>query len=333
MRLISIFILFCIFLSCKKTENKIGKFPLCEPSAAITINCPNNNNDTCLIVGDNEVKNKLFYFPISQNKLKSEDQNTLKFDGFKIQDIEAIAKIDKKRFVIFGSHSRNKKCKIKKKRLRFAQVQITGNRLELIGEVVQTKKISSENLFDPTLDIDKKLLKKVKKAIDDSERAADSAKGSTSECKNANSFNIEAAAFIQDRVWIGLRSPLVSWNRKRYAILLRLKNLEELKFDGIALVDTDQKGIRELSPKGDYLFGISGGPEDGKDNFSLWGLPIPPIQTDTLQTPKTLKKLPKSSEGLALTDSKIFVVIDGDKGKADLKCKKAGKYLQIELNE
>ncbi|MCB1189490.1 MAG: hypothetical protein H7A23_21160 [Leptospiraceae bacterium] len=64
-------------------------------------------------------------------KLETQKQMILPLDGFEIQDIESITQVDKNKFLIFGSHSRNKKCKIKKSRLRFAYIQISKNDLIL----------------------------------------------------------------------------------------------------------------------------------------------------------------------------------------------------------
>ncbi|WP_295442237.1 hypothetical protein [uncultured Thiodictyon sp.] len=47
----------------------LGQSPLCEASAALILPCP-GTRDTCLVVGDNEVSDKLFWFPI-RNATKS----------------------------------------------------------------------------------------------------------------------------------------------------------------------------------------------------------------------------------------------------------------------
>lgn len=316
------------FPFCKKTESKntLGKFPLCEPSAAVSITCPDDHSKACILVGDNEIKNKLFYFPIKSEKLETKKQMVLPLDGFEIQDIESITQSDKNNFLIFGSHSRNKKCKIKKSRLRFAYVRISENGLKL-NKFVQTKSIKSINLFDSIQDSNNPFLEKVKTVIDNSEIAANKSEGNEEECKKVNSFNIEGSIYIQDNYWIGLRSPLVEWKGKKYAILLKLRNLDKLNFDATILLDLEGRGIRELSTNGVFMYGIAGGPEDGKNNFVLWKLPLSSLKKNAILKPTILKNLPKSSEGLAFHNSTIFILIDGDKGKN--RCKKPGKFISI----
>ena len=44
-------------------HQQLGNYPLCEASAALQMSCP-GSDDPCLLVRDNEQKDKLFVFPI-----------------------------------------------------------------------------------------------------------------------------------------------------------------------------------------------------------------------------------------------------------------------------
>jgi hypothetical protein len=99
------------------TPVTLGKYPVCEPSAAVKVTCP-ESGENCLLVGDNEQKKAVFLYPVSSKELELTNQTQLSLEK-KISDIEAIAKLDNNKVLIFGSHSRNSKCEVKPKRQRF----------------------------------------------------------------------------------------------------------------------------------------------------------------------------------------------------------------------
>lgn len=313
----------------------LGKYPVCEPSAVVKITCPDSQAN-CLLVGDNEVKNSLFLYSLNSEKLNSDSQRELSADNLEISDIEAITSLDKDTVLILGSHSRNSQCEIKKNRQRVAKVRILSYRLEPTSEVLQTSKIESKILFD-SIDIAKnKILQAVSNRINAAEQAADLAKGNKKACQKANAFNAEGVVAIPSKasvstVWIGLRSPLVSIKQKNFAILLRMKSLDKSQFDQVALLDLEGRGIRELTLAGNTIWGIAGGPEDGKNNFIFWKFPVSSLKPSAFIKPEIYRSLPPSSEGLAIWDSKMYVLIDGERGESNSRCQIPGKFIEFAI--
>jgi hypothetical protein len=280
------------------TPATLGKYPVCEPSAVVKVTCP-ELGENCLLIGDNEQKEALFLYPVSSKGLESTNQIKLPLDE-EISDIEAIAKLDNNKVLIFGSYSRNSKCKIKNKRRRFLQAELSGNQLKPISKLVKYPekdvKLQSKILFNG-LDINNnKVLSALSKAIDETENKADQAINDKTACENANAFNAEGAVAIPDnssfKVWVGLRSPLVSLDGKNYAVLLQMANLDSYQFDGAALIDLGGRGIRELTFDNNLIWGIAGGPKDGQDNFVLWKLSAEDVKPNAILTPEISKNCP-----------------------------------------
>ena len=204
----------------------LGKYPVCEPSAVVKVTCPESEGN-CLLVADNEQKDALFLYSVSSKQLDSTRQSQLALEK-KISDIEAIAKLDDNKVLLFGSHSRNNKCEIKANRQRFVQAQLSGNQLKIIGKLIQSSPINSQVLFQD-LDVNSnKIISAVSRAIDEAETQADQSLGDKNRCEQANAFNAEGAVAIPDplslekfKIWIGLRSPVVTLDANNYAVLLK----------------------------------------------------------------------------------------------------------------
>ncbi|MGK7931635.1 MAG: DUF3616 domain-containing protein [Microcystaceae cyanobacterium] len=318
-------------------RNTLGNYPVCEPSSVVKLS-PTSSQDF-LLVGDNEQKESVFLYPVSGTMLKTNKKVELPL-GKEISDIEAIANLDDNKVLIFGSHSRNTKCEIKNKRRRFVQAKLSDNQLELIGKVVKypekDTQLKSTILFAGLKIQDNKILEAVSEAIDNAEKEANDAEGDKETCTKANSFNAEGAVTFANnsstsRVWLGLRSPQVSMNQKDYAILLQLATLESYQFDGAALIDLEGLGIRELTFHNNQIWGIAGGPEDGMDNFVLWRIAANEVKPNAILTPTIVRNLPMSSEGLAIVDKTIYVLIDGDEGDIENQCEVNGEYVQFSL--
>jgi hypothetical protein len=319
----------------------LGKYPLCEPSAVVNIT-DTETGENYLFIGDNEQKNTLFLYPVTEKGLDSNNQIQLVLEKKKeISDIEAIAKLDNNKVLIFGSHSRNSKCAIKDKRRRFLQAQLSGNQLKLIGELVKYPqkdvKLESQILFKG-VDISKnEILSDVSRDIEQAESKANQAMMLTTEqeqknaCQEINAFNAEGAVAVASRVWVGLRSPLVSEDSKDYAVLLRMANVDNYQFDGAALVDLRGRGIRELTFDNNWIWGIAGGPKDGEDNFVLWKVSADTLKPNQILKPTMVRDLPISSEGLAIVDETAYILIDGDTGNTDNQCEVPGKFIQFSL--
>ncbi|BAU63806.1 hypothetical protein STA3757_11740 [Stanieria sp. NIES-3757] len=325
------------FLSEPTLAEELGAYPFCEPSALIKINCPNQDGN-CLLVGDNEVNDSVFVYPIDSEKFNSDTQQIIAFDNFKIKDLEAIASLNNHQLILFGSHSRNTKCSVKKSRKRFVVAEIVRNRLKPLKQVEAKFKLNSQKLFSKDIINQNKIIQAVSQAIDSAEQAADLAEGNFELCQQINSFNIEGVVAISNssntnNVWVGLRSPLVKFQEKNWAILLHLKNLNQFQFDVVALLDLQGRGIRELTFNNNFIWGIAGGPEDDLDNFFLWNFPVELLQANPTIEPKIIKSLPSFVEGLAIVDSKAYFVIDGDLGDSNSQCQIPGKYQIINLKK
>ena len=319
-----------------KVPKILGKYPLCEPSAVVKIACPHKNGD-CLLVGDNEINDALFVYPLSSGELQAQQQRELSLEKVEISDLEAITSLANDRVLIVGSHSRNSKCQTKKKRRRWLQVKVANNSIQPIEEVVQTPPIDSQILFDDVDRESNELVRAVAKAIDNAEQAADSAEGNREACSTTNHFNIEGAIAINNNssksnIWMGMRSPLVPLEGKNLAILLHLKDINRYQFDRVVLLDLGGRGIRELTLWQNYLWGIAGGQEDNLENFVLWQFPLELLESETIIEPKIVRFLPPSSEGLVFVDSNTtYVLLDGDIKNSDTNCSVPGKFLKIAI--
>jgi hypothetical protein len=327
----------CIFTAeSEATSEILGKHLVCEPSSIVKINCPDSES-TCLLVGDNEIKKSLFLYSIDAEKLNADTQKELTAKDWEISDIEGMANLDKDRVIVLGSYSRNSDCEIKKNRRRFSQVKVLKDKLKPIGEVIESPEIESKILFDDLDFNSNKIFQAVSKAIDSAERSANLAQGNEEACEKTPGFNAEGAVNISNtlsrpNLWIGLRSPLVSIDKKNYAILLHLKNLDRYQFDEVALLNLEGRGIRELILDGDTIWGIAGGPEDNTDNFALWQFPLEELKANGMIEPKIDRSLPASSEGLAIVNSTAYVSIDGDRGESNSNCKVPGKFIEFQIN-
>lgn len=334
--------LLVIVIGCTSTTEAItvpeilGDYPLCEPSAVVKLACPNGDGD-CLLVGDNEINDTLFVYPLEAGELQAKQQQQLSLDKAKISDIEAIALLPDNQFLIVGSHSRNSKCRVKKKRQLWLQAKISDDTIQPINKVVQTPKIDSQILFDG-IDIENnEIIQAVAQAIDNAEKASNSAEGNRQDCSTTNHFNIEGAVNVganssESSIWMGLRSPLVTLDGKNFAILLHLKNINSYQFDRVTLLDLEGRGIRELTLWQNDIWGIAGGPEDDFNNFVLWQFPLAMLESETIISPKIVRSLPNSSEGLVFVDSTTaYTVIDGDLGDSGTNCLISGKLFKLKI--
>ena len=321
---------------------ELGGFPLCEGSAAVW---PGGDH---LLIGDNEVDKTLFAFPLNDGLLDPSQsiEHSLGHE-VEISDIEALARLQSGEIVVFGSHSRNTRCRARTSRRRFLRGGLTADGFVASsdGVVTMSKKISCEGLFGQ-ISNDKPLLASVCERVDAVEQTADkiwdskdSDEDKAKACNEAQSFNAEGAVSISNAagavVWIGLRSPLLpsasAGGGNDMAILLRMKGLDDYTFDEAALVNLGGAGIRELTVSNGWVLGIAGPPEDSVVDFRLWMFPIDELEAGATITPTFVEspRLPTSAEGLAIVDSTAQVIIDGNQG--DHQCIERSKYLALPL--
>jgi hypothetical protein len=312
------------------------RYPVCEPSAALVLPCIGKSGQ-CLLVGDNETPDTVYLYPLSKGEPEVKDMRMMTLGKVEVGDIESMARLDDRTLLLLGSHSRSSSCEVKDKRQRLMRVSDWGQGPVLEGSLSQTSELSATAVLgsNPT---SSPVLKAVGEAIDHAEAQADRAakQKDVSACAAASAFNIEGAVAIPGatgdvKVWIGLRSPLVSYAGKTWAALLRLERPDALRFDQAILLDLDGRGVRELTLAGDWLWGIAGGPGDAEKNFVLWKVKAGDLLPDAPLHPQLLRSLPNSSEGLAIGEGNAIVLIDGDRGKDKSKasCQTPGAYLML----
>ncbi len=344
----------CLFLSCSlafvpaaQAQSRLERFPVCEPSAVAPVRC-DEPGGSCLLVGDNEQEKDLYLYRIVNQGRSLEPANDGQFGvrlGKDISDIEAIAALGDSEILVFGSHGRDRACGPEPKRRRFLRARFEDGDLEAVRDGhVKTKKVSCKRLFKKSVRGDPTIVA-VCEAIDAAEQAADEIddrrketndrKRAEEECEQAHAFNLEGAVVVGQggdrRVWVGLRSPLVkSADAGSKAILMRMADLDQFKFDAAALLDLEGRGIRELAESGDWIWGIAGptGPaEDSNAEFSLWRFPKNKLEPGAAIKPETVRTLPTSSEGLAFDGETLYVLIDGGHGTDE--CSTNPRFLVI----
>lgn len=133
-------------------------------------------------------------------------------------------------------------------------------------------------------------------------------------------LDIEGAVTVEERVWLGLRAPLIDGR----AVLLRLeedwasrKRSRGLSFDAVAWVDLGGLVIRGLDTDGERLVGSAhtGGDDPSGAPFSLWTAPLDQLAPDAVLAATLAGPLPPSTEGVLVLGSDVLFVVDGDEGE------------------
>lgn len=127
---------------------------------------------------------------------------------------------------------------------------------------------------------------------------------STSKRACRETLNIEGAAVVDGRLWVGLRSPRVD----DAAVLLRLVGgwpvTTGLVADSVVLL-SDVEGIRALSSHDDRLHIVTGG-----DDFKHWSVRHSELLPGARVSPHLHGSVPDSTEGLVVRES-VMGVTDG----------------------
>ena len=314
-------------------------YPVCEPSAALVVPCIGKPG-ACLLVADNETADAVFLYSLTAGQPDIGSVQRIKLGNKGVDDIESMAKLDDRTLLFLGSHSRNSSCEIRDARRRLMLVRGWGEGPLIEGSHSASPELSAAALLVRNTEASP-VLKAVGEAIDQAEAQADRAAKmkDASACDAAAAFNIEGAVAIPGaagdvRAWIGLRAPLVSYDGKTWAALLRLERPDALGLDQAMLLDLGGRGVRELTLDGDWLWGIAGGPGDGERNFVLWRVRLGQLQPDARLHPEIVRALPDSAEGLAFVgNGKALVLVDGDRGKdkPNASCRRPGGYLLLKV--
>jgi hypothetical protein len=273
-----------------------------------------------VLVADNEISGGLFSFRRAGDSLV--DQQTVPLPaGLAPADIEALAVADGN-LIVVGSMSRNKRCEVRLARQRILVMswEVSRQRLKpvrLIDCAEAWKKAATtvegclKALFtDPPPALAQEVCASIVLAEQE-------ARPGTRDCRT---LNVEGAVAVpaqspagRERVWLGLRSPLVG----SAAALLRLTpGLDAFRFDAVALVGFNDLGIRELALAEGRLWGIAGPAGDRPgDPHSLWSLPAASLAPGARLLPDGPPvALPASSEGMDFAGGSAIALIDGDYG-------------------
>lgn len=314
----------------------LGGHPLCEASAALWIPCPDDGTRTCLLVGDNELRHSLYAIPFDGHRLDVANRTCLNIkpllsdeDEFQLSDIESLTVLGSGEVLVYGSHSRNKRCERSKKRRRYLGIRLE-NGAAVAGEVKleRTKKsFKLEDAFPPDAGGALKALRQAVKEAEEEAERLDEEMGDA-ECHFAESLNVEGAAAIPgpsgDEVWLGLRAPLVDG---KAALIRHEKGLKKFSFDKARLVDLDGWAIRDLTYARGWIWGLAGPvPDDAVSLFKLWRFRVAELGGEGAIEVEYLTEVPNSAEGLAIWGDSAVVIMDGDqlKDPPDEPCVESG---------
>jgi hypothetical protein len=278
---------------------------VCEPSAAIRAPW----DSSTIVVADNELHRALVTYGMTDDGTLTEQRPLPLPKDDRPRDIEALTTFQDD-LIVVGSHSRNSSCEVKRKRRRIRQLRWDKDAAALVGvraldshkslkEHLESAERCVGNLFSEATPkhgpaVCEALVQARKRAHED----------------NCQTLNIEGAITLDEKIWVGLRSPLVDGK----AVALRLVwPSDTLLFDRVALLNLSGQGVRAmaLGPRGD-IWGIAGPALDSDAPFTLWRTGAEGFEGDV--SPRTVGTLPTSSEGLIVTPSQVITVIDGAEG-------------------
>ena len=268
----------------------LGAAPLCEASALEEV-------QGGYLVADNEVHQSLFLFTDRGGQLVDPREVELPRRQ-RPHDIEALA-ISQDTLLVVGSHSRKRDCESSPSRQSLLWARWSGGTLAPIAfhddaPVPADATACLQRFFvSPAPEG----AREVCAAIAEAEaRAARGDCGAT--------LDIEGAAAIDGRFWLGLRAPLV----RGRAVLLRVAGVGALRADLVRTVDLGGRGIRSLTAHDGELWGIAGPSDDARAPHRLFRAPAAGEAILSAE-------LPASSEGLVIRGGRAWVVIDGARGQ------------------
>ncbi|MCY6381931.1 hypothetical protein [Hoeflea prorocentri] len=314
------------------SKKSLGGYPLCEASAALAADCPEAKGETCLLVADNEIRDKLFLFSVDGKDGRLSERrevpiNTKKKD--RVSDIEAMALLNSGEILVYGSHSRNRRCELKTKRQRIlsGKLEPAGFDARRVSEA-RSRKMTCNRLFGVKRGKAAGNMKMLCDALHVAEQDADKAaklgkEAAARACNEIDDFNLEGAVVLGGKsqdIWVGLRAPLA--NAEGDAFLMRQTSPNGFAFDAVVRLDLDKAGIREIAADKTHVWIISGPSNDGGEKHSLWRFPKKRLAAKSVSDgelrirPKRLSvDLPTSAEGLVVTAGKAYVLMDGAEPK------------------
>lgn len=298
--------------------------PLCEASAALAAPW----DESLVLVADNEREEQLYVFELDDGELAPEEVLQMPARQ-RPEDIEALARLGEE-VVIVGSHSRNRRCEADEDRLRLRRLaRRQDGTLEAIGPSLDSAETWGQAMADAGACLSTLFTNPpppeagaVCAALIAAEQGA-----SSGPCEV---LNIEGAFGTQDgRLWLGLRAPQMEGR----AVLLRLvAGFGELRFDRVALLKLEGRGIRELALAGDRLYGLAGPIPDSDVPFALFEAATDAVLAGGKPDVEILRRdLLTSSEGLLIRDGRAYVLVDGDEPEGGVECRKPAKWYTLDL--
>ena len=323
--------------------HSLGGFPVCEASAVVAIPC---GSSTCWLVGDNEVRDALFLYPMrADGSPDPAGRRRVAIDALlaprkEISDIEALARRADGEVLTYASHSRNKRCERKKKRRAYLGLRLPAS-MSAEAALPGPTGFVSRNLKEGWTGVfpanPSGTLGALRRSVLEAEQVA-----AAGDC--SATLDVEGAVAIPgpgaDQVWLGLRAPLLDAN----AVIVRHDLAAgQLHWVDARRVDTGGAGIRGLAwaegPDAGWVYGLSpsarGGVETG---FGVWRFPAGRLTgraADPIET-RHVAQVASRSEGIAIWQSEkgpvALVVQDGDEGPSSGRCAVEATYQLVPLD-
>jgi hypothetical protein len=288
---------------------------VCEASAALVGPCPAAAASACLLVGDNEVRDRLFLYRLPGGRgpagPDASSRRPVPLD-VELSDIEALARTGDSGVIVYGSHSRNRHCKNRANRRLFVELRLTADGpARAVAPAVSTPVgVSGAELFGAS---PAGVLAQVAAAFTRAEQAAE--RGDCSQ-----TLDIEGAVRVGDDVWLGLRRPLVDGHA---AIVRHDPRQPSLRFEDARLLDLQGHGVRGLDLHEGFVYGLSGG--------ALWRFPSSALASSAPIAVEPVADVSLHSEGVAIHDDHAIVVQDGKQGSTA--CKLDASYSVVPLQD
>ena len=170
-----------------------------------------------------------------------------KVQGGKWDDMEGLATLNQKQFFAITSHSLTKKGKRRPEREQLFLMELSKNSI----------------LVKKTWSLRDVLLAYISKNLSQAVKLDEVMTGTS----DTGGLNIEGLAFLKNKLYLGLRSPLTKNNE---AILLEVSQTETSPVvTGHKFLDLKSNGIRSLETDGDKLIVLSGSQDDTDTSFGL----------------------------------------------------------------
>ncbi|MCU0253058.1 MAG: DUF3616 domain-containing protein [Acidobacteria bacterium] len=282
------------------TDQALEAPGLCEASAVLAAPW----SPSLVLVADNEVDDRLFAFAREGERLVYRYAVQLPREG-RPHDAEALTAVGGQLLVV-GSHGPSKRGEPKPKRARMALYAPDGAQ----GTLRLVRGLDGAAVLDaarrdrarcPGL-----LFVSPPPAL--AERVCAVLAAAAPQIEGA--VAVAAAETAVPRVWLGLRTPLLDGS----AVLLRLAaGLDALRFDAVALVDLEGRGIRDLASTGEFVAGIAGPAADGSSGWSLWRVKRDALRDGARLVPARGEALPDGAEGLLALPAGAIVVVDTER--------------------